>query len=379
MAILDPIPKPIEVAPTVDFDIRRFQEGDEEGIIQLLKLSFKEWAETENPINYWRWKYLGIPLGTKVILALANGSVIGIGHEMYMNIKIGANIYHSEYGEDWATHPDYRGRGIYKKILEQILDAQDRKVIFDYWLSTNPIIIKTSEKMGLSTSFKFPYTITHLFKVKNLQQHLKSKGLNDDILARGGLGVAKTLNKVKKIASKQPKISNAIIIKTPEKFGDYYNQFWSQISMQYNYILQRDANFLNWRYCDPEGGQHIIKEAWIGDEFCGFAVLRMRKIGQYNEGYIMDLLTLQENEEAANVLLSEACNFFDERGVNAVHLQAVKGNPLQSKAEQFGFVSSGALRSYIGCDMVKGHEEDRRTLEDSKPSQLYFNYGDYYY
>jgi len=61
-----------------DIEMRPYRDGDEEGIVELLQLSFPFWAKRENALQTWKWKFVNNPLNIMVPVALKRGKVIGV-------------------------------------------------------------------------------------------------------------------------------------------------------------------------------------------------------------------------------------------------------------------------------------------------------------
>ena len=104
-------------------------------------LAFPEWARRKNSLDYWRWKYRDTPLGASVVVAVSDGKIIGVGHDITLKVKVGPTVLHAQYGDDFATHPDYRGIGVYNEITKRINQVQENIAQFSFWLSNNPIVI----------------------------------------------------------------------------------------------------------------------------------------------------------------------------------------------------------------------------------------------
>lgn len=364
-----------------EFVTRPYQNGDEESIVELLSLAFPEWANRKNSLDYWNWKYRDTPLGSSIIVAVSGGKIIGVGHDIRLNIKVGSTVLSSQYGDDFATHPDYRGIGVYNKILKIVQEIQEKEVKFDYWLSNNPIIINNARKNLVEPGrFQFPYKLIHMFRVRDMALHVKKKSVKNPTLVHQGFSVVKTLNKAKNVlpAKKHLNAEDFRIVKTLS-FDDHADALWEKVKDNYNFIIEKEQSYLNWRYCDPRGGIYLIKEAKIGNETLGFVVLEVRGEADYPEGYIVDLLTMPKRLDIAYTLLKNSCEYFDSLGLNAVHFQIVEGHPFQGLASKTGFVElPGTSKLYIGCSIADGCGRDQRILEFSSPNRLYFNYGDYY-
>ena len=119
-----------------------------------------------------------------------------------------------------------------------------------------------------------------------------------------------------------------------------------------------------------------MKQAEQGGEILGFIVLETRERDDYSEGYIVDLLALPGRIDVAKKLIAEASQFFKELNFNAVHYRVVKNHPYQPLFRKQGFIEVPS-RLHLTIKMFQ-YKEKMKIIEESKPSQIHFNYGDYY-
>ena len=359
-----------------EFSVRLYQTGDEEGIVDLLKLSFPEWAKREAPLDYWKWKYLDTPLGSVVVVAVRDDKIIGSAHRINFNVKIEALVYSYQLGDDLATHPDFRGMGVYNKIMVFIekLRLKENKILLS--ITSNPITINDQIKRG---RIIFPHLISHMIRVKNVGLHLKAKSVKNAKIIKFGLSFFKALNRLKNILSftLHSKHKEDFEIIQTTSFDDRINTFWEKGKDSYNFILEKNSGYMNWRYCDPRAGHYVVKQAVKDGEVLGFIVLELRKDGDYAEGYVADLLALPGRMDFAEALLKNACKYFDDIGVNAVNYRAVKGHPYLSLFSRNGFLDTPRISNMHVIWDFNGSEREYEVIKASHPDKVHFNYGDY--
>ncbi|MCX6654293.1 MAG: GNAT family N-acetyltransferase, partial [Candidatus Bathyarchaeota archaeon] len=122
----------------IDCNIRLYQTGDEDKIVQLLQEVFKSWPKIDiecTPFDHWKWKFIDNPANTDVIphaVAEYKGKIIGVMHGMLFYAKVGDNPYLSHKGVDVAVDPDFRGMGLFTKM-----DKVKKKYIEDYKFETS--------------------------------------------------------------------------------------------------------------------------------------------------------------------------------------------------------------------------------------------------
>ncbi len=104
----------MEIRPAIDQDIPV--------IVDLLKKSLGEELMPKSEA-YWRWKHVSNPFGkSPVLLAFENGILVGVRAFMRWQWMYQGQRFESVRAVDTATHPDYQGRGIFKKLTLSLLD-----------------------------------------------------------------------------------------------------------------------------------------------------------------------------------------------------------------------------------------------------------------
>lgn len=115
--------------------IRNATLDDIPAIVCLLKLSLGE-GLIKKSIESWYFKHINNPFGESYVsLAYENDILIGVRAFMKWPWQIGNHIWNSYRAVDTATHPDYQGKGIFKKLtlkaLEDVQNTEGETFIFN--------------------------------------------------------------------------------------------------------------------------------------------------------------------------------------------------------------------------------------------------------
>lgn len=355
-----------------EFDVRPYIKGDEKAIVQLLTSSFPSWAREKNPQDHYTWKYLEAPNGSRIIVAVGDDKIIGASHNLNLKIKIGNSSKKGVLSGDVATHPDYRGIGVYSKILDYNIKIRRMNFQFGYSASINPIILK--KRKTLPDRSMFPHPINFMYRIKDIDLHLKMRANRSPTIIGLGYKILKMQNRISKTLNSNTRTSQNFIIEQISRFDDRIDMFWDRIKGEYNYIMEKNREYLNWRYCDPRAGDYITMQATENGEVLGFVVLNLINYNDYEDGLISDLLALPGRLDVATSLMREACEYFDDNGVNAVSYSAVRDNPYLKIAGLSGFIHAMHMRHVIGCQTYD--KEAFENLRTSPSKRVYFSYGD---
>lgn len=95
---------------------------DKSAIIELLKKSLGE-STIPKSEPLWNWKHEQNPFGPSyVLLAEENEKLIGLRAFMQWEWRWKKQVYRAIRAVDTATHPDFQGKGIFKKLTLQQID-----------------------------------------------------------------------------------------------------------------------------------------------------------------------------------------------------------------------------------------------------------------
>ena len=361
-----------------EYEIRPYHHGDEDEIVQLLELVFDGWPKFDlscTSIDHWRWKYLDNPFKTKfIVLGTSDHRIIGVIHSVPMRIIIGDESFFSAYAGDVVVHPTFRRKGVNSKMRTYVIESFRAAGIKTYFSVTdNPVVIRWWTRMGVP---RFPHKITNLVNIKCINKQLQAMPVKNAWLMKLGFNVAKIINNIRNAIERFEPDDIDKCIHEIHRFDDRIDVFWKEVSDHHKFIIERNKNYLNWRYCDPRAGDFVVKQA----EDCegrvlGYCVLRInRYLREYPIGYFIDLLTLPDRLDVAYQLVGEAVRYFDRQDINIVNALMVKHHPYEKVLKSFGFLDSRIKLQLFLSPLEK--VDKLKKLETDPTYKIHFSYGD---
>lgn len=104
-----------------DLHIRPATAADTDRILDLVKLSLGE-GRVPRHTGYWTWKHARNPFGpSPCLLAEADGRLVGLRVFMRWDWRARGITVPAVRAVDTATHPDWRGRGIFTRLTLALL------------------------------------------------------------------------------------------------------------------------------------------------------------------------------------------------------------------------------------------------------------------
>jgi hypothetical protein len=348
---------------------RLYREEDTEKIINILKRVFDYWRRYPSPLDYWNWRYLETPIKKNIIsLGLVNNEIVGCSHNNSLGIKLNDKTGFCYLIGSSAVLPEYQGKGVYIKIraLHNEIKAKEGSIL-NFWITENPILIESDKKQGY---YPFPFKIKQLVNIKNIDLYFKTRKIKHSFVKKM---VYKSLTQFNK---HKPGITWSgtpnFRIEKVSYFPQSIDNFWNKIKDNYSFILERNQEYLNWRYCDVRGGDYSKLVAFSGDEIIGFIVTSEKQVGNSREGFIVDYLVLPEELMALRALFERSCDYLFSKGINRISCWSIEGSNVDRVMPRMGFLYDFTDR-YIGIEI---DDKEYDLLSRASPKMIHLVNGD---
>lgn len=113
--------------------IRKGTEADIPVIVELLKSSLGE-GLIQKSERLWKWKHVENPHGASpVLVAEVDGKLVGVRAFLRWQWVYKGQVLHTIRAVDTATHPNFQGKGIFKRLtLHGLADAEENGIHLVY-------------------------------------------------------------------------------------------------------------------------------------------------------------------------------------------------------------------------------------------------------
>jgi hypothetical protein len=241
-------------------------------------------------------------------------------------------------GADLAVHPDYRQLGILNGLRDMRHEAF--RNAFDF------VISRSSDHVAVARS-------------RSRHRDLRAFGNRVQVLeatvdAPGG-------------ASER----TAWTVREIDAFDERVDRLWEEASASFDVMLLRDAQFLNWRYCDPRAGHYTVLMAEEAGRVLGYAAVQV----SHGRGYLSDVLVLPDRMDVLDSLLAHARGRLRDAGAAVAIAWCPTLHPYRSVLEQYGFFVRPRARELAYRPLHRRAEAELRFLQDAQ-TRLHFTAGD---
>jgi hypothetical protein len=353
-----------------DFHVRPYLPGDEKEIVDLLNHAYNGWPKIDlkcSSLDHWKWKYQENPLKNGlIVVATHDQKIIGCHHDIPLTIKIGSDIHRCTYTADLAVSRNHRDKGVsttMRRYKEKNLKINEK---MSYFVTGNPKLLKKFTEIF----HEFPEKIRNYAWIKDIELQLENIPVRHPFLIKYGFKISKYYNKLINSFFNKNNNSNEFTVKTIKKFDERINALMNKVNEDYDFIVKRDKNYLNWKYADIRSGNFVINQIEDREQILGYVVLSINKyLEKYSIGYIVDLITVPNNDQVFGSLIKNAMKYFADNNVNIINFLIVKNHFYEELVKKNGF-----LYSRKNLDLFYQEFDEKNDL--MKKNKFFVSWGD---
>jgi GNAT superfamily N-acetyltransferase len=312
------------VAP-VTVDARR--AGDEQELFRLYAEVFGP-GMTEASRRRWRWQYLDNPhlAGAPAIwVAREDGNVLGQYASMPVRLWWAGREVDASWGMDVFVREEARGKGVGATLFTTWSD----NVEVALGLGLTPSSYGLFKKLRYDDVGPVPFFLRPLDARALLRRRL-GPGLGD----AAGLAVQAAL------ALGRPERKRAhpgIEVRDVQRIGEDADALWEKARAGYAMCVRRDAAYLDWKYARCPHQAYELREARRSGVLAGYAVSRQQDYEGVRLGWIVDVFTAADDDDARDALIGAVLDGFRTAGVARAQAFAMNG-ALQGALRRRGFL-----------------------------------------
>jgi GNAT superfamily N-acetyltransferase len=302
-----------------DWSPRHYREGDDEGVLDVLRATFGQWPKVQAnvpAIDHLRWKMTN---HSSALLLDAVGEVGGriIAWQCYwmQRVQVHGRELLAKQGVDFCVHPDFQRLGIRKKFYQLAMETPHRNFHVNFGPdSGHPAMRRVEDALDRAEVRTIANQIQAL-----VWQRERSPAPN--VWARASLTVGQAT-----------------------AFDQRFDAFGAAAAEPFDFLCTRDSNVLNWRYADPRAGRFAIHVCEEGTRVLGFAASSLPHNGR---AAIADLLALPGRVDVVGELLATAIAKLVEAGASKIEAWLPTHHPYQSLFLEQGFRRRNRAVSFL--------------------------------
>lgn len=353
-------------APPVPATFRRLRPGDEpdeRAVLDLLERSFRRWPPWDTPggeLGFLRWfaeGYVDREGQSRGLVGIVerDSRVIAVSVSCRQRAKVGDSFREGMMGAYGAVDPDVRRQGVSKALSAWYYAQPGLELSWGY--TQVEALVRNRRARG-TLPVANPLSVFVLM--------LDPLGAAADLRvgsARhvpGYVGLALRSKLARRAAPRNP----GWTVRRVESFDERADAFGQQAAQPFAFIAERSRAYLNWRYCDPRGGEFTALVAEQDGELLGYTALRQIR----TRGHIAELLALPGRVDVARSLIDEGVRRLHGSGAHAVECTMMLHHPYAAQLRRAGFVRlrdrSTTLSRKLGITASAMDERELAFLSD---------------
>ena len=275
--------------------------------------------------SYWHWKHVANPFGlSPVLTAHADDQLVGLRVFMRWVWQSAAERVPSVRAVDTATHPEFRGRGIFRTLTLRLVEDMQREGIGFVYNTPNEFSRPGYLKMGWEEVGRVPLMIRPVRPVRLVTRVLRKRWGASSYVAERSEQEEATQWKTVDDLCEQNELVKVLTMSDPQ---------------DPRYTTARSVEYLRWRYAEIPGiTYHAEWSAEPGREHA--IIFRLRSRRGVRELSLSDVLVAPGAERAARASVRRLIATADVDFAAAV---AAPSTPERRVLQHVGFLPMRAL------------------------------------
>jgi GNAT superfamily N-acetyltransferase len=316
------------VSPESALTLRRLQELPDG--LELFRGCFRANGMPKSA-EHLRWQFERSPTdGRLVTFAIDEpaGAVAGIYAVFRSSFKVGPVTRPAVQSLDTITDQRYRGRGLFPKLATHVYEqCREDSVAFVYGFPNGSSAPGFFGKLGWVNLDPVPFLIKPLRAAYVLRRFASALAGRWSSHCLPWAVPARPLPQDWHV---QPWTS----------FGEDANRIWREFREVVGVALERDANYLNWRFSRRPASSYRTMAVYDASGSCrGFVTFTCMEKHGGTVGYIMELLAAPADQTAMTALLGVAVADLAEQGAEVLLAWSLPGAPTHRAFRRSGFLS----------------------------------------
>jgi len=357
-------------------------EAEERALLTLVTTAFNGrpiwFGLTADPLDHLRWKYQDFPGTAQAELLERGDQIVGMIVAMRRRFLVRGHELIARDGVDLAFDPSIQGQGIQTVRTVDMLSVREQmlpEVAFNWTLSGHPTARHLAERLGNQQVANYVESHLKLLSLNKLVGRSRradqsagtsrTRPMLESRERRLQRFVGRAILRARLVAASvraatRRRAPSVLELTTVDRFDDRADEFWEEAAAAFEFIQIRDTEYLNWRFCDPRGGDFVVRAAEESGRLLGYAATRIDGA----EAVVADLLTLPGRPDVVRALVADAIDVARAGGALVLRADLPRRHPYRDALRESGFVSTPANTSF-GYEMWRGDAQETAFLRST--------------
>ncbi|MFF7458806.1 GNAT family N-acetyltransferase [Kitasatospora sp. NPDC008115] len=314
-----------------ELTFRPLAESDLPAVLDLLTVTLAGGPTGTRTAGFFAWKHRRNPFGASpgMVAETPDGRLAGVRLFLRWQWRRGGDgtVVSAVRPVDTATHPDFQGRGIFRRLTLDLLDevADETALVFN---TPNGNSLPGYRRMGWQELGRVPIS------VRAVRPAAFARGVRA-ALARRPAGPARPAGD----ACRLPTAADWLAAHTDAgghgPLAELLRERAAADAADHRLAVHRTPEFLRWRYGDAPGLDYRVLTVHRGDELTGLALGRPRRRGPLAEFTLADVIVRPGDRGSAARLLRAAAR---ESGCDHVATHLSPGTEAADAALRTGYL-----------------------------------------
>jgi hypothetical protein len=200
----------------------------------------------------------------------------------------------------------------------------------------NPKLLRVSHDLGIRLMGN---RVRSFYRVLDTRRFAEAWFTGRDVraprpLLRAGLAALRGWGALRG-RTRRATLPSGAALRTVTRFDERFDRFFERAAAPFDFIAERNAEFLQWRFGDRRAGPFVVRVLEDGaGEPLGYVVARVTA----RRAHVADLLAVPDQPEVVETLLAQAVHLSRQAGAGGIACWLPDHHPYRNSLRRLGFV-----------------------------------------
>ena len=353
------------------------QQATEIIALQVEAYGGRGWSAEPNAKDHLMWLMRDRPSATEFVLLEREGVIVGTHFLWQERCRIHDRVWRIRSGGNHALSASLQGQGILRIFTTYLRESAhpDTELMFGHFshaLTKRTITANRRIFGAQDLELLLPLDARRLGVASAHATDVRGRSRTIESMTRAARRIPrwrllatqvwrwrKLRSRVQAARAARSSPQPDVVVRELSRFDDRFPAFLERATAPFELIRERTLDYLNWRYCDPRGGQYTVLIAEDGDEVLGY--LALSAVPPMTA--IADILTEPERPDVVRALVDEAVTLSRAQHAAGVRCWMAPNHAYLSSLKANGFIER-PQETVLAYELYRGLQADVAPLDD---------------
>jgi len=315
--------------------ITHASEVDSRDLQDLFAICYGRDSDRSPGPEEWQWRYRNGIQPSTIWVAKSGERIVAQRPVVLKWVTIGGEHYRAAHFMDVMTHPDFRRKGLFTRLLsEATRETVEQDIVLCYSFPNEESLTGYERKSDWTHLASLPLWVKPLRSEALLRQRVANAHVR-----RAASALLQPVASLSARPWRRRHERGTSRLERIRRFDERFDRFCQAVATEYDVMMRRDSQHLNWRFIDRPSVSYVVwASISAGGTINGYVVARSRDMFGMQLGLIVEVMIRGGDLQAGRNLVARSVEDLTGAGADAIACVTPDHLPICQALRMEGFL-----------------------------------------